>query len=103
MKLMIQTVLVVIAAFSGIAKFSSNVALAGEWPDKPVKIIVPFAACGTSDILGRLIADYLSKKLDKLFIVDNRAGALGLIGCAAVSTAVPDGYTLLLSSLAANI
>lgn len=103
MRRMIQVAIVVLAALSGIAKSCSSVALAGEWPDKPVKIIVPFAAGGTSDILGRVIADYLSKKFNNAFIVDNRAGALGLIGCALVAKAEPDGYTLLLSSLAANI
>ena len=103
MRRMIQAAMVVLAALSGIAKSCSSVALAGEWPDKPVKIIVPFAAGGTSDILGRVIADYLSKKFNNAFIVDNRAGALGLIGCALVAKAEPDGYTLLLSSLAANI
>ena len=103
MKRMMQAALVAIVAFSGIAKFCTNVALAGEWPDRTVRIIVPFAAGGTSDTLGRVIAGYLSKKFSQPFIVDNRAGALGLIGCEAVSRAVPDGYTLLLSSLAANI
>jgi tripartite-type tricarboxylate transporter receptor subunit TctC len=100
---MIRKVLLVIAALSGSAWFGTNVGWAEKWPDQPVRIIVPFAAGGTSDVLGRLIANYLTKVFDHPFIIENRAGGLGMIGTAAVVNARPDGYTLLISSLAANI
>lgn len=92
---------------AAIAALSTAIGLvpsaAAEWPDRPVRIIAPFAAGGTSDVLGRLIANYLTKELHQAFYIDNRAGAGGMIGSAAVAQAEPDGYTLLISSLAANI
>lgn len=74
-----------------------------EWPDRPVRIVVPFAAGGTSDVLGRVIANYLPDLLHQPFIVENRAGGLGMVGTQDIATAKPDGYELLISSLAANI
>ena len=68
---------------------------AQEWPAKPVRIIAPFAAGGASDNLGRLIAEALSKTFNQQFFIDNRGGAAGMIGSAAVASADPDGYTLL--------
>src|SRR4051794_11545647 len=69
--------------------------VAEEWPSKPVRIVAPFAAGGASDNLGRLIAEALSKELGQQFFIDNRGGAAGMIGSAAVASADPDGYTLL--------
>jgi tripartite-type tricarboxylate transporter receptor subunit TctC len=76
---------------------------AQEWPTKPVRIVVPFAAGGASDNLGRLIAERLAKALGQQFIIDNRGGAAGMIGSATVATAEPDGYTLLISGNASNV
>jgi tripartite-type tricarboxylate transporter receptor subunit TctC len=74
-----------------------------EWPAKPVRIVAPFAPGGASDNLGRLIAEGLSKSLGQQFFVDNRPGAAGMIGSAAVATTEADGYTLLISGNASHI
>lgn len=67
---------------------------AQEYPNKTVRVIVPWPAGGGTDTLGRLIATRLSSRLGQSFVVDNRAGAASNIGMAAVASAAPDGYTL---------
>jgi tripartite-type tricarboxylate transporter receptor subunit TctC len=73
---------------------------AQTYPDKPIRLIVPFSPGGTNDILARMIATHLSEKLGESMIVDNRPGAGGIIGTDIAVTAKPDGYTLLLVSSA---
>jgi tripartite-type tricarboxylate transporter receptor subunit TctC len=68
------------------------------WPDKPVRLIVPYPVGGSTDVLARMMADYFSNTLGQPFIVENRAGANGNIGAAFVAKAAADGYTLLLST-----
>jgi tripartite-type tricarboxylate transporter receptor subunit TctC len=70
-------------------------AVAQAWPTRPVTFVVPFSAGGNADILARAIAADLSERLGQQFIVDNRTGAGGNVGGAAVAKAAPDGYTLL--------
>ncbi|KGH08244.1 hypothetical protein P608_18665 [Comamonas thiooxydans] len=72
------------------------------WPSKPVKVIVPFPAGGTSDQMARLAADELSRALRQPFIVENRSGAAGNVGMASAAQASPDGYTLVLSGVGTN-
>ena len=72
-------------------------ALAGDYPDRGVKIIVPFPAGGTADAVPRLVADYLSRKWGQPVIIDNRTGAAGNIGSEQAWRSAPDGYTLLSS------
>ncbi|HYR00621.1 MAG TPA: tripartite tricarboxylate transporter substrate binding protein [Casimicrobiaceae bacterium] len=88
-----------IAAFP-LAMAASFGALAQGYPSKPVTIVVPFPAGGSSDMIGRALAQKMSESFGQSVVVDNKAGATGAIGAAAVKNAAPDGYTLLVSSLA---
>jgi tripartite-type tricarboxylate transporter receptor subunit TctC len=86
-----------------IAAAAALVGLAGavqaqDWPQRPVRIIVPFAAGGNIDVLGRLAASRLSDQLGQQFIVENRVGGNGTIAAEAVARSAPDGYTLLWAS-----
>lgn len=72
-------------------------ALAADYPDRTVKIIVPFPAGGTADVLPRIIADWLSRKWGQPVVIENRTGAAGNIGSEVAYRAAPDGYTLLSS------
>jgi tripartite-type tricarboxylate transporter receptor subunit TctC len=68
---------------------------AAEFPTHPIRVVVPYAAGGPTDILGRLVADFLGRDLKQAAFVENRAGAQGAIGAETVARADPDGYTLL--------
>jgi tripartite-type tricarboxylate transporter receptor subunit TctC len=91
------------AAYAGIAMVSAGLigsAQAGAYPDHPVRWVVPYTAGGATDVLSRLICQFLSDKLGQTFIVENKPGAGSNIGTQAVINSPPDGYTLLLTSTA---
>ena len=76
---------------------------AQEWPVKPVRIIVPHAPGGVTDMLARLVADRLSVGFKQSFVVENRAGAGGIVGSDLVAKSTPDGYTLVASGMASHV
>ncbi|HEY1228813.1 MAG TPA: tripartite tricarboxylate transporter substrate binding protein, partial [Ramlibacter sp.] len=80
------------------ALLSAGGALAQEWPTKPVKIVVPYPPGGNVDGAARIIAIELQKSLGQPFVVENKAGAGGLIAGESVAKADPDGYTLFLAA-----
>ena len=80
------------------ATFGIAPTFAAGYPDKPVKIIVPFAPAGPTDVMARLIAQKLSENLKQQFFIENHPGAGGNIGMMAVARSAPDGYTILVAS-----
>jgi tripartite-type tricarboxylate transporter receptor subunit TctC len=69
-----------------------------DWPNRPVRMIVPYAAGGSTDVAARLVGDYLSRTIGQQFYVENRAGANGVIGMDAAARSDPDGYTVLVTA-----
>ncbi len=80
-----------------LAMLCSN-AIAQDYPTRPIKLIVPFPSGGATDIVSRVVAQQLGTELGQTVIVDNKAGAAGVIGAEAASRAAPDGYTLVLTT-----
>ncbi|MDP2450306.1 MAG: tripartite tricarboxylate transporter substrate binding protein [Polaromonas sp.] len=87
------TSLTVLAALSPLAASAQ-----GAYPNKPIRVIVPFAAGSTTDIIARAIADKMGQSMGQTLVIDNRGGASGTIGQAAVAQAAPDGYTIMVHS-----
>lgn len=88
-----------LASFTCLAALSPLLASAqGAYPSKPIRVIVPFAAGSTTDIIARAIADKMGQSMGQTLIIDNRGGASGTIGQAAVANAAPDGYTIMIHS-----
>jgi tripartite-type tricarboxylate transporter receptor subunit TctC len=85
--------LVALTAFAGAAA-------AEDYPARPIRLIIPFPPGGSNDVVGRIVAGQLSKKLGQQIFVDNRAGAGGVVGSDVAAKATPDGYTLLVISVA---
>ena len=77
-----------------------NTAASAGWPDRPVTVIVPYAAGGITDILARLTAEHLQRTFKQSFIIQNESGAGGIIGAAMAARAKPDGYTLFFAPIA---
>ena len=96
MQILLRAIAVAFVASAPV--FASPVAMAQDYPSRPVKIIVPFGAGGPADVFSRQLAQYLSEGLRQSFVVENRPGAGSIIGTDAVAKSQPDGYTLLLMS-----
>jgi tripartite-type tricarboxylate transporter receptor subunit TctC len=77
---------------------SHGAAFAQSWPNRPIRIIVPFPAGGAVDVLARTVFDKVAAQVGQPFVIENRLGAGGTIGSAAVAKADPDGYTILVNS-----
>src|SRR5215813_7070246 len=69
-----------------------------DYPTRPIKLVVPYAAGGPTDVLGRIVGEYLGRDLKQPVVVENKAGAQGAIGAETVARADPDGYTLLFTA-----
>src|SRR6516162_8119003 len=76
----------------------SRIAWAQAYPTRPVRIVVPYAAAGATDLYARLISQVLWERLGQQFVIENRTGAGGNIGTKAVARAAPDSYTLLMAT-----
>ena len=79
---------------AGVAAFPAIASAQGKYPEKPIRLIVPFPPGGGVDLTARLLAEPLAKELGQTIVVENKGGAGGLIGIEAMSRAAPDGYTL---------
>jgi tripartite-type tricarboxylate transporter receptor subunit TctC len=77
---------------------TAPLARAAEYPTRVIKLVVPYAAGGPTDVLARLVADYLGRDLKQTTIVENKPGAQGAIAAEAVARAEPDGYTLFVTA-----
>jgi tripartite-type tricarboxylate transporter receptor subunit TctC len=81
--------------------FAAGSALA-QYPNKPVKLVVPYSPGGATDVIGRVMAQHLSAALGQQVVVENKAGAGGNLGAESVATAPPDGYTLLMAAMTSH-
>jgi tripartite-type tricarboxylate transporter receptor subunit TctC len=90
--------LIAIAALATLGQAVGALAAEDDYPNRPVKIIVPFAPGGSTDVVARILADKLGAELKQSFVVDNRAGAGGNIGADLVAKSTADGYTLLMGT-----
>ena len=99
----IRNTIILLRAITVLALIGAGVQAEEAWPSRPVKIVVPWPAGGSADIVGRLLGDRLAAALGQGFVVENRAGASGMIGSSFVAAAAPDGYTFLISGIPSHV
>lgn len=92
-----------LSAFLVLAAAPQAAQAQAPWPEKPIKIMVPFSPGGSTDTLGRLVGRHLSVAFGQPVVIENRAGAGGMIGSQVVAKAAPDGYTLVISGIASHV
>ncbi len=81
-------------AIAAVSLVAAKASAQDKWPSKPVTVVVPFAAGGNTDVMARIFADHLSKRLGQQFVVENKAGAGGVTGLNSVAKSTPDGHTV---------
>jgi tripartite-type tricarboxylate transporter receptor subunit TctC len=91
------------AALGCVLFFLFGVVQSQDWPIKPVRLIYPYGSGGGGDIIARLVADRLSRKLGQQFVIENRPGAGGVIGSDIAAKSRPDGYTLVISGMGSHV
>lgn len=96
MKITRRALAVSLASLAALSPLAANAQ--GAYPNKPIRVIVPFGAGSTTDIIARAITDKMGQSMGQQLIVENRGGASGTIGQAAVASAAPDGYTIMVHS-----
>ena len=94
---------VLLSALLGAALLPGAAWAQADWPNKPIKIVVPYAPGGSSDALGRLIARHLQEAFKQTVVVENKGGAGGIIGSREVAKSAPDGYTLVVSGIGSHV
>ena len=78
--------------------FAAAAAFAQPYPSKPVRVVIPWPAGGSNDVVGRIVLQKVGESMGQQFVIDNRPGAAGSIGADVVAKAPPDGYTLMVHS-----
>jgi tripartite-type tricarboxylate transporter receptor subunit TctC len=91
-------ILRMVLALAALAVTAPEMACAQEWPTRPVRVMVPFPAGGSTDVGARVIAEYLTRVFGQQFYVENKSGANGTIGVEAAAKSAPDGYTILVAT-----
>jgi len=97
-----RTLVAAVAAIGLAATMAPMVQASTDYPSKPVRLIVPYAPGGATDVIGRVVAQHLSTALGQQFVVENRAGAGGSIGAGQVAKSDPDGYTVMLGAFTSH-
>jgi tripartite-type tricarboxylate transporter receptor subunit TctC len=91
-----------VAVFACLVSLGLAAPAAAEFPERPITLVIPFAAGGSTDLVGRLVAEKMSEGLGQQIVVENRGGAGGNLGAGAVAKAEPDGYTILMGTVATH-